>query len=121
MSAELECPRELDECANRIRAIGKRAVADIVEIGRLLTEANSGFRAASRHKRYALNDPGDLAYDSLANTCMTPFRLTKTNDKLLLGNSLIDCLIGANRIIQRHTFDGWRREHTRVEAREQSF
>ncbi|MDQ6703256.1 MAG: DUF3102 domain-containing protein, partial [Pseudomonadota bacterium] len=39
MSAALENSRELDECANRIRAIGKRAVAGIIEIGRLLTGA----------------------------------------------------------------------------------
>lgn len=39
MSAELEC--RLDEYAEKIRAIGKRAFADIVEIGRLLTAAKA--------------------------------------------------------------------------------
>jgi hypothetical protein len=41
MSDELECSHELDELARQIRVIGKRAYADIIEIGRLLTAAKA--------------------------------------------------------------------------------
>jgi hypothetical protein len=37
MSSEPEC--RLDEYAEKIRAIGKRAISDVIEVGRLLTEA----------------------------------------------------------------------------------